>query len=216
MTRPRRGTHASPAGRIRLLVLDVDGVLTDGRLHYGPRGELMKSFHVRDGHGIKALREAGVEVAVLSGRRSAAVDRRCRELGIRHLIQGVEDKLAAFGQLAARLRVRPLECACVGDDVPDVPLMRAVGLAFAVADAHPAARQAAHYATSLRGGRGAVREVCDHLLGAVRRGERIRRGGRTRGPERIGDLERIRGPERIRNPERIRSPERIRDLERMP
>ncbi len=193
MRRPRRGTQASRAGAspswsaaaftralhgrsaaplpIRLLVLDVDGVLTDGRLYYGARGELMKSFHVRDGHGIKTLRAAGVEVAVLSGRRSAAAGRRCRELGIRHVLQGVDDKLSAFERLAARLRLRPRECACIGDDVPDVPLMRAVGLAFAVADAHPAARRAAHYATSLPGGCGAVRQVCDHLVGTVRRAE---------------------------------------------
>ncbi len=157
---------------IRLLVLDVDGVLTDGRLYYGARGELMKSFHVRDGHGIKALRAAGIEVAVLSGRRSAAVARRCRELGIRYVMQGIEDKLAAFGQLAARLRLDNGECACIGDDVPDVPLMHALGVAYAVADAHPSARQAANYTTSLPGGRGAVREVCDHLAGAVRRLER--------------------------------------------
>jgi 3-deoxy-D-manno-octulosonate 8-phosphate phosphatase (KDO 8-P phosphatase) len=175
MARRRRGTRASAGGSIRLLVLDVDGVLTDGRLYYGPRGELMKCFHVRDGHGIKALRTAGVEVAVLSGRRSAAVGRRCRELGIRHVIQGVDDKLSAFGRLAARLRVHPSQCACIGDDVPDVPLMRAVGLAFAVADAHPAAREAAHFTTSLDGGLGAVRQVCDHLVGAARRVERIPR-----------------------------------------
>ncbi len=172
MTPPRRVLP------IRLLVLDVDGVLTDGRLHYGPRGEIMKSFHVRDGHGIKALRAAGVEVAVVSGRRSAAVGRRCRELGIRHVLQGVDDKLSEFGRLAARLRLEPLECACIGDDVPDVPLMRAVGLAYAVADAHPLARQAAHYTTSRHGGRGAVREVCDQLVGAAGRLARMPRRGR--------------------------------------
>ncbi|MGB6449486.1 MAG: HAD-IIIA family hydrolase [Steroidobacteraceae bacterium] len=173
----------APPLPIRLLVLDVDGVLTDGRLHYGPRGELMKSFHVRDGHGIKALRAAGVEVAVLSGRRSGAVSRRCRELGIRFVMQGVEDKLAAFVQLAARLRLETAECACIGDDVPDVPLMHALGVAYAVADAHPAARQAAHYTTSLPGGRGAVRQVCDHLAEAVRRLD-VRHLGRDRLPER--------------------------------
>ncbi len=157
-------------GHIRLLVLDVDGVLTDGRLYYGPRGELIKSFHVRDGHGIKALRTAGIEIAVISGRRSAAVVRRCRELGIRHVIQGVDDKLAAFAKLASRLKLEPMQCACIGDDVPDVPLLRAVGLSYAVADAHPAAKKAARYATSLGGGSGAVREVCDQLISASRHG----------------------------------------------
>ncbi len=149
---------------IRLLVLDVDGVLTDGRLYYGPRGEALKCFHVRDGHGIKALRAAGIEVAVISGRRSAAVRRRCRELGVAHVVQGADDKLAAFTHLIARLGVAPAECACIGDDVPDVPLLRAAGLAYAVADAHPAALEAAGHATRAKGGRGAVREVCDELI----------------------------------------------------
>jgi 3-deoxy-D-manno-octulosonate 8-phosphate phosphatase (KDO 8-P phosphatase) len=150
---------------VRLLVLDVDGVLTDGRLWFGPGGEQLKVFHVRDGHGIKLLRAAGIEVAVVSGRSSRAVALRCRELGIRHLVQGAEDKLAAFERLRRRLGVPPEACACVGDDSLDVPLMRRVGLAFAVADAHPHARAAADRITRLPGGHGAVREVCDALLG---------------------------------------------------
>jgi 3-deoxy-D-manno-octulosonate 8-phosphate phosphatase (KDO 8-P phosphatase) len=151
-------------GAIRLLVLDVDGVMTDGRLHFGARGEALKVFHVRDGFGIQQLRAAGIEVAVISGRRSHMVATRCRELGVRHLLQGQSDKLAAFERLRARLQVNASACACVGDDVPDVPLMRKVGLAFAVADAHPDARNAAHVVTSLGGGHGAVREACDYLL----------------------------------------------------
>ena len=158
-----RAKVAAPA-RVRLLVLDVDGVLTDGRLYYGARGEVLKAFHARDGHGIRALRIAGIDVAVISGRRSPAVARRCRELGIRHLIQGADDKLTAFARLAARLKIRPAECAFIGDDVPDVPLLRTVGVSYAVADAHPAARKAARHATSLPGGSGAVREVCDRLI----------------------------------------------------
>ncbi|HUN26132.1 MAG TPA: HAD-IIIA family hydrolase [Steroidobacteraceae bacterium] len=154
---------------IRLLVIDVDGVLTDGRLYFGPRGEVMKAFHVRDGYGIKALAAAGVEVAVISGRRSHAVARRCRELGIRHVIQGAADKLDEFSRLVRRLGLRAAQCACIGDDVPDVPLMRTVGLSFAVADAHPAARRAAHHITARGGGVGAVREVCDRLLASLRR-----------------------------------------------
>jgi 3-deoxy-D-manno-octulosonate 8-phosphate phosphatase (KDO 8-P phosphatase) len=152
------------AATIRLLVLDVDGVMTDGRLHFGPRGEAMKTFHVRDGLGIQQVREAGIEVAVISGRKSSMVTVRCRELGVRHVLQGEADKLAAFERLRMRLDMRPSACACVGDDAPDVPLMRKVGLAFAVADAHPDARNAAHIVTSLAGGQGAVREVCDYLL----------------------------------------------------
>lgn len=163
----RRGrSRARGAGAIRLLVLDVDGVLTDGRLSFGPAGELVKVFHVRDGHGIKRVLDAGIEVAVISGRSSRAVARRCRELGIRHLHQGVGDKAAALERLRSRLGVSAAHCACIGDDEPDVPLMRAVGLAFAVADAHASARAAAHRVTSLPGGAGAVREVCDLLLAA--------------------------------------------------
>lgn len=156
------------AARVRLLVLDVDGVLTDGRLYYGPRGEALKAFHVRDGYGVKQLAAAGITVAVISGRRSSMTARRCRELGVRHLVQGVDDKLAAFQRLRGRLGLSADACACVGDDVPDVPLMHEVGLSFAVADAHPQARSAAHVTTRLAGGSGAVREVCDYLLEARR------------------------------------------------
>ncbi|HTT02045.1 MAG TPA: 3-deoxy-manno-octulosonate-8-phosphatase KdsC [Steroidobacteraceae bacterium] len=161
-----RARKPTAAAGVRLLVLDVDGVLTDGRLYFGPRGELLKAFHVRDGHGIRALRAAGIEVAVITGRRSKALEHRCRELGIRHLIQGADDKRAAFDRLRRRLNVAPHACACIGDDVPDLPLMRAVGRAYAVADAHPLARRAAHRSTSIAGGVGAVREVCDELLAA--------------------------------------------------
>jgi 3-deoxy-D-manno-octulosonate 8-phosphate phosphatase (KDO 8-P phosphatase) len=157
------------AAAIRLLVLDVDGVLTDGRLYFGPRGEALKVFHVRDGYGIRRLIGAGIEVAVISGRRSAAVSARCRELGIARVMQGADDKLAAFERLRQRAQVGARACACVGDDLPDVPLFGAVGLAFAVADAHPLARRAAHHVTALPGGLGAVREVCDRLLAAKAR-----------------------------------------------
>ncbi|MBV8143442.1 MAG: HAD-IIIA family hydrolase [Gammaproteobacteria bacterium] len=149
---------------IRLLVLDVDGVLTDGRLYFGARGESLKAFHVRDGVGLKQLQRAGLTVAVISGRRSAMVATRCRELGVRHVLQGVADKLAALMRLCARLKLTPAACACVGDDLPDVPLMRVAALSFAVADAHVTARRAADIVTRLPGGAGAVREVCDHLL----------------------------------------------------
>jgi 3-deoxy-D-manno-octulosonate 8-phosphate phosphatase (KDO 8-P phosphatase) len=151
---------------IRLLVLDVDGVLTDGRLYFGPRGEALKVFHARDGFGMRRLIAAGVEIAVISGRRSPAVLARCRELGIRRVLQGAADKLAALERLLKSARVTASECACVGDDVPDVPLFGLVGLAIAVRDAPPAVRRAAHYVTQLPGGFGAVREVCDRLLAA--------------------------------------------------
>jgi 3-deoxy-D-manno-octulosonate 8-phosphate phosphatase (KDO 8-P phosphatase) len=165
------------AAAIRLLVLDVDGVMTDGRLHFGPRGEMMKDFHVRDGFGIQQVRAAGIEVAVISGRRSSMVAVRCRELGVQHVFQGQKDKLVAFERLRSRLDVNPSDCACIGDDVPDVPLMHRVGLAFAVADAHADARSAAQVVTSVAGGHGAVREVCDYLLSArnPHRGAKSRR-----------------------------------------
>jgi 3-deoxy-D-manno-octulosonate 8-phosphate phosphatase (KDO 8-P phosphatase) len=155
---------------IRLLVLDVDGVLTDGRLYFGPRGEALKVFHARDGYGMRQLMGAGIEIAVISGRRSPAVLARCRELGIRRVLQGAADKLAAFERLLKSAGVAPSACACVGDDVPDVALFGVVGLSFAVADAPAAVRRAAHHVTKTRGGRGAVREVCDRLLAAQVRG----------------------------------------------
>jgi 3-deoxy-D-manno-octulosonate 8-phosphate phosphatase (KDO 8-P phosphatase) len=158
---------------IRLLVLDVDGVLTDGRLLFGPHGETLKVFHVRDGWGLRRLIGAGVQIAVISGRRSAAVSARCRELGITRVIQGVEDKLAAFARLVKDARVAARDCACIGDDVADVALFGVVGLSFAVRDAPLAVRRAAHHVTVLPGGVGAVREVCDRLLAA-----RAHRGSR--------------------------------------
>ncbi len=160
---PRR-TRAAATAQIRLLILDVDGVLTDGRVHYGPNGETHKSFHVRDGAGIKAVLSAGLDVAVISGRSSAAVTRRCRELGIRHVHQGAADKAVVLQRLLKRLRLQASQCACVGDDTPDLPVMRQVGLAVAVADAHEQVLASAHRRTRLPGGAGAVREVCDWLL----------------------------------------------------
>ena len=165
---PKARKRATPLSQIRLLVLDVDGVLTDGRLRYGAGGESEKIFHVRDGFGIKAVIAAGICVAVISGRNSAAVTRRCEELGIRHVHQGIEDKLPVLQQLLASLAIAADQCACVGDDVAEVPLMKQAGLGVAVADAHPAARQCAHRRTRLPGGAGAVREICDWLLAARR------------------------------------------------
>jgi 3-deoxy-D-manno-octulosonate 8-phosphate phosphatase (KDO 8-P phosphatase) len=152
--------------RIELLVLDVDGVLTDGRLYFGARGETLKVFHCRDGHGIRLLMSSGVDVATVSGRRSAAVTARTRELGIRHVIQGCSDKVDALQRLIRRLGVEARHCACLVDDTVDLPLMSAVGFAAAVADAHPVALSAAHWVTRARGGRGAVRDLCDAILRA--------------------------------------------------
>jgi 3-deoxy-D-manno-octulosonate 8-phosphate phosphatase (KDO 8-P phosphatase) len=160
--------RAVALGNIRLLALDVDGVLTDGRLYYGPTGEDSKVFHVRDGAGIKAVQQAGIQVAVISGRGSLALTRRCEELAIAEHLQGVTDKAKALTTLCARLQLTVRQCAYVGDDTPDVPIMRLVGLAVAVADAHPEVRRVAHRSTRLNGGAGAVREVCEWLLAARR------------------------------------------------
>jgi 3-deoxy-D-manno-octulosonate 8-phosphate phosphatase (KDO 8-P phosphatase) len=154
------------AKRIKLLVLDVDGVLTDGRIYISHAGEELKVFHVRDGSGLVALQRAGVTVAIISGRDSAAVTRRAAELGIRHVRQGVGDKAAELGSLMSELGVAPGETACVGDDTPDLPMLAAAGLAVAVGDAHAALKPAVHWVTSAPGGRGAVREVCDLLITA--------------------------------------------------
>jgi 3-deoxy-D-manno-octulosonate 8-phosphate phosphatase (KDO 8-P phosphatase) len=149
-----------------LLVLDVDGVLTDGRLYLSAAGEELKVFHVRDGSGLVALRRAGIEIAIISGRDSAAVTRRAGELGIQRVLQGVEDKGAAFEALLAEIGVAAEETACMGDDTPDLPMLRRAGLAIGVADSHPALHDAVHWLTPSPGGHGAVREACDLLLSA--------------------------------------------------
>jgi 3-deoxy-D-manno-octulosonate 8-phosphate phosphatase (KDO 8-P phosphatase) len=160
----------------------VDGVLTDGRLYYGPRGEALKVFDVKDGYGIRRLLDLGVEIAIISGRDSPHVKQRARDLGIRHVFQGIGEKLPVFERLSRKLGLDASQCACVGDDRPDVPVMRAVGLAFAVFDAHPAALKAADMVTPNPGGRGAVRDVCDLLVAsrqqASRRVARPKRGNR--------------------------------------
>ena len=151
---------------IRLLVLDVDGVLTDGRLYIGASGEELKVFHVRDGAGLVAIQRAGVMVAIISGRSSPAVERRAAELGIRLVRQGAGDEAQELEALVARVGAAREEIACVGDDTPDLPMLRRVGLAIAVADAHPQVLEAADWVTTARGGCGAVREICDLLLHA--------------------------------------------------
>jgi len=157
---------ASKAARIELVIFDVDGVLTDGRLYLGNDGNEYKAFHIRDGHGIKMLLETGVDVAIISGRHAASVERRMMDLGIRHVALGVQDKLAAFNSLLARLDLTADQVAFVGDDLIDLPVMSRVGLAIAVQDADPFVKQHAHWQTPSPGGRGAAREVCELLLEA--------------------------------------------------
>lgn len=152
-----------------MLVLDVDGVLTDGRLHFTARGEELKTFHVRDGAGIVQLLRAGVQVAVISGRESKAVERRMAELGVSWVRQGVSNKRTALQELLDILALGPQAVAVVGDDTPDLPLFEMARLAIAVADAHSTVRASAHHVTQAPGGMGAVREVCDLILEAQAR-----------------------------------------------
>jgi len=154
------------AKKLKLLILDVDGVLTDGRLFFDNEGNEYKSFHARDGHGIKLLRQTGVEVAVISGRKSNSVALRMKNLGIEHVYQGHENKIAAFNELIEKTGVTHEQAAHVGDDVLDLPIMTRVGLAIAVNDANFAVKQRADWCTSLAGGQGAVREVCDFIMQA--------------------------------------------------
>lgn len=149
---------------IRLLVLDVDGVLTDGRVYYGRGGEVAKAFHVRDGYGLRRALAAGIEVAVISGRPSEGAQHRLDELGVRHVFLDCRDKPAALAGLQQSLSIPAAATAVVGDDVPDLAMMALAGLKIAVADAHVSVRRDADFITSLPGGAGAVREVCDALL----------------------------------------------------
>ena len=162
------------ARRVRMLILDVDGVLTDASLLYGRDGEELKAFHARDGSALKALAEAGVGIAIISGRTAAAVERRADDLGVRHVHLGCADKAAALTELVTNTGIGAERMAHVGDDCPDLPLFARVGMAIAVADAHPLVRERANYVTALPGGRGAVREVCDLLLFAQGRWPRAR------------------------------------------
>lgn len=152
------------AAGVRLLVLDVDGVMTDGRIHYDPEGREFKTFHVRDGYGLKRVMEAGIEVAVISGRGSRSTLGRMSDLGIRHVMLERDDKATALDELLAVLGMDGGVAACVGDDAPDLPMMRRVALPIAVADSHPCITGAARWRTRFPGGAGAVREVCDLLL----------------------------------------------------
>ena len=158
---------------IRLLLLDVDGVLTDGRLYFDAKGEALKVFHVRDGHGIKMAQQAGIEVAMLSGRRSDAAFHRAKELGVNRFYEGLRDKVAVLQELLAALQLDPRQVAMVADELVDLPVMTRVGLGVAVTDAVPEVKAAAHWVTTLPGGRGAVREVCDLLLQAQGQWDRI-------------------------------------------
>jgi 3-deoxy-D-manno-octulosonate 8-phosphate phosphatase (KDO 8-P phosphatase) len=155
---------AARARKIELLLLDVDGVLTDGSIIYTADGVELKRFHVRDGSGLKFWHNLGKRSAIISGRTSMAVERRAAELGITPVFQGYSDKWAAFAQLLAETGLAPEQVCAIGDDLPDLPVLRAAGLAVAVADACPEVRAAADYTTNLPGGRGAVRDAIEWLM----------------------------------------------------
>lgn len=152
------------ARRVRLLGLDVDGTLSDGRLWYAADGRELKAFSVLDGLGMKLLREHGVEVALITARDTPIVQARARELGLRHVYQGARDKLASLEHLCQALSIELAQVAFMGDDLPDLPAMRAAGLAVAPSNAHPWVRERVHWCTRSGGGEGAVRELCDAIL----------------------------------------------------
>ena len=156
----------NPLARLRLVAFDIDGVFTDGRFYLSDDGVESKSFCTQDGFGIRQLLKAGIEVAVISGRKSAAVERRMSELGVRHVILACSDKTAAFDTLISELGIAAEEAAFVGDDIPDLPLLSKVGYSFAVANAVSAVREYCDYTTKASGGNGAVREVCELVLAA--------------------------------------------------
>ena len=163
------GTDApNPLAGNRLVAFDIDGVFTDGRFYLSDDGVESKAFSTQDGFGVRQLLKAGIEVAVISGRHSGAVEKRMAELDVPHVILGCSDKTAAFDELAESLNITPDEAAFVGDDIPDLPLLSKVGYSIAVANAVSAVREYCDYTTERPGGSGAVREVCELVLAAIR------------------------------------------------
>ena len=154
----------SKAKKIKLLLLDVDGVLTDGRIILDNQGNEIKAFHVRDGHGIKLAQRAGITIGIITGRSSEVVNIRARELGIEEVYQGALDKMVAYESVLSKYNINDEEVAFIGDDIVDVPIFRKVGLAVTVADADPAVKPFIDMVTKAEGGRGAVREIINMIL----------------------------------------------------
>ncbi|QFI39760.1 3-deoxy-manno-octulosonate-8-phosphatase KdsC [Moritella marina ATCC 15381] len=152
------------AKTLKLLICDIDGVFSDGRVYMGNDGEELKAFHTRDGFGVKSLLNAGIDVAVITGRQSTIVANRMQGLGVKHVYQGQDNKVIAFNMLLEKLNISPEHVAYIGDDVIDLPVMNLCGLSVAVADAHPLVKKGADFSTSIRGGFGAVRELADLIL----------------------------------------------------
>ncbi len=159
--------------QISALILDVDGVLTDGSIVYSDQGAEIRRFHVRDGSAIRWWTDLGYPCAIISGRNSPIVERRAKELGIGTVMQGISDKKAALAKILETLQLRPEQCAAIGDDLPDLPLIMHCGVGIAVADACPELRSNADFATLASGGRGAVREAIETILKAQNRWETI-------------------------------------------
>jgi 3-deoxy-D-manno-octulosonate 8-phosphate phosphatase (KDO 8-P phosphatase) len=154
----------SRLSQVKLLTLDVDGVLTDGGLYYTESGEVLRKFNIKDGQGLKLLMQSGIEVAIVTAKSSESTLHRAKHLGIAHIFLGVEDKLSVLKELGKKLGLSLSQIAYVGDDVNDLPVMQKVGCPLAVADAMPENQACAIYTTKLAGGQGAVREICDRLL----------------------------------------------------
>jgi 3-deoxy-D-manno-octulosonate 8-phosphate phosphatase (KDO 8-P phosphatase) len=162
-------SHQSPvvrAGKLKLMAFDVDGVMTDGSLYYTDEGIEIKAFNTLDGHGLKMLQQSGVAVAIITGRRARCVELRAQNLGIKHLFQGVENKLEQMQALLDELLIHPEEAGYMGDDIVDLPVMTALGFSATPADGHALVNRHANFVTTRGGGRGAVREVCDFILHA--------------------------------------------------
>lgn len=166
MNPSRKKQLTERARRVRLAIFDVDGVLTDGSLYLSATGEAFKTFNILDGQGLKMLAASGVALAVITGRKSAAAARRAKETGIAHFLQGVDDKLVAYSALLRRLRVTEDQTAYMGDDLPDLPVLRRCGLALSVPGASDLVREHVHYVTVRPGGQGAVREACEMIMRA--------------------------------------------------
>lgn len=158
--------HIARASVVKVLIFDVDGVLTDGGLFFGDDGQEYKAFNSRDGHGIKMLQDSGVETAILTGRSSQVVLHRARNLGITRIIQGAHDKLSAYEAMLAETGLHPEQTAYLGDDLVDLPVLRRCGLACTVPDAPPEVLARVHYVTTAPAGRGAAREVCEFIMRA--------------------------------------------------
>jgi 3-deoxy-D-manno-octulosonate 8-phosphate phosphatase (KDO 8-P phosphatase) len=154
------------AAQVKLMIFDIDGVLTDGSMYFGAEGEAIKRFYVHDGLGIKLLQQAGVATAILSARQSPIVARRAADLGITHLYQGQHDKRITFARLLADTGLEAAECGFLGDDVIDLPVLSLVGFAASVPNGHPEVTRRVHYVTQAAGGNGAAREICDLILRA--------------------------------------------------